>query len=47
MDKIKIRGGKKLEGKIFISGAKNAIDLRQPADKGHRNADQYAPAGRY
>ena len=24
MDKIKIRGGKKLEGKIFISGAKNA-----------------------
>ena len=24
MDKIKIRGGKKLEGKIYISGAKNA-----------------------
>ena len=24
MDKLKIRGGKRLEGKIFISGAKNA-----------------------
>jgi UDP-N-acetylglucosamine enolpyruvyl transferase len=31
MDRIRIEGGRKLHGTIPISGAKNAVDDREPA----------------
>lgn len=45
MDKIKIKGGRQLNGEIFISGAKNAAlpaYLRQPADRRNGYVDQHA-----